>query len=794
MNDYLSNLFAASGIMEAADEQVPAQTDEAQEPKQEPPATEEKPTEEKPAVDKPTEEQPKEQPNEQEEDGPSDSEAIAGDANKPIESEDKTSEPKPEHDGKLPADAENGESVVEKELTYWAFIYDFSQFKQAKSRVKLEDYFMKVMPVKDGPFQNPHTMKLRVRKVETDGQPKYELTMKVGSNYANRVENTVEIPESTFILYSKILTTRTAKHRYEFEDEHGTWYVDLFPNGAGGYHNWAQVELEYTNLDKVPHPPIKYEEIVMPKGSGVDEAEREAKYQKILSTIKTLEQRNPNLPAIQQTEAPVQDNTPVQPEEQPEGVEDDRITVDEISTTDEQKEANEAKLGKDADNPDEEAEDGDDASQSDDSDTSGSDGSDGEDGSGESETEPEEKPEGDAEKSEEPEQDKGEADTSETASQDKPVTESLQLLCSAEKDVNHIIKIGGYASDTMRRDTNTALMQASRLVGVTESINEDALSNATSGTGAFTEEAKDRVRNQINSLLAKLASTLDASTKRFNEMNPDLKPTELAPETQNRLSMLDEVKNIIQTNSDNYIAATNASAPRMQFLNNVLTNHGNRSGRLAIYVQILKGISAMFKDLGENINTDAIRNEFSNVENAFTNFLLPRSCEKVKQSDEADVYTLRLGSNTVTYTLNKDKEGLPINIVVTDLVVNKTVMENLAQSHAGMSVDLGSAAAVKTAYGDNVQATKQAAEFVANMKTELTTSLESIKAEMSNALQADTKDDYWLGRVIVLARSIINMMIAEIAIISYGFHNSHENQSALSSLIMEQLSPYSFSF
>lgn len=731
--------------------------------------------------------------------GMSDSEAVASDVNKPVESEDKTSEPKPEQEGKLPADAENGESVVEKELTYWAFIYDFSQFKQAKSRVKLEDYFMKVMPVKDGPFQNPHTMKLRVRKVETDGQPKYELTMKVGSNYAKRVENTVEIPEGTFILYSKILTTRTAKHRYEFEDEHGTWYVDLFPNGAGGYHNWAQVELEYTNLDKVPHPPIKYEEILMPKGSGGNDAEHEAKYQEILKSISTLEKRNPNLPPLQAQEPTVEDNTPIEPQgEQPTEMEEEKITVNEISTTDEQKEANEEKLGKDADNPEDgDGEDGADTSEGEGDDTKSSDsvgddgGSDSNSGEDADKSEPEDKSTDTEESSTEPE--KGEADTSETAKEDKPVTESLQLLCATEKDVKHIVKINGFASTTMRRDTNNLLRQATKLSGVVESINEDALSAESADTSAFTEEAGERIRNQIDALLKQMVDGVDGSIKRFDEMNPNLKPTEMPPETKSRLSLLNDISNIIRTNENNHQAVVNATAAKMKFLNEIISNGaGTRAGRVGLYVKLLQGMSMMIKDLANDIDGDVIRREFGNLETTFTQFLLPKACEKVKQGDDADVYRLLIGNNTIMYTLNKDKEGLPINIVVTDTIVNKTVLESIIQAHAGGEVEMGSAADITTTYQDNTVKTSHIASYVNDMKSQLTDTLKSVSEELSNAIQISNKDDYWLGRMIIMTRSIINMMIAEIGIISYAFNNSHENQNALGSLILENLSPYSF--
>ena len=173
-----------------------------------------------------------------------DSEEVASDKNTTDTTNDESVKATDDAPTNQPEAPKDGETVIEKELGYYCRILNFAQFKDAKEAVKIEDYYTSTPKSEEVPLDT----KTRVRKIDSKEGVRYELTLKVGNDMTQRAENTVEITEDTFNLYRKVAKECTIKHRYTFDNEDGHWCVDLFPNGSGGYNNWARVEVEVNDI------------------------------------------------------------------------------------------------------------------------------------------------------------------------------------------------------------------------------------------------------------------------------------------------------------------------------------------------------------------------------------------------------------------------------------------------------------------------------------------------------------------------------------------------------------------
>lgn len=704
---------------------------------------------------------------------------------------------KPQEEEKLPKDAKAGETVREKELTYWVRLLDFSQFKNAQKRYAITDYFSSMMPVTEGDFQNPNKWKLRVRQIDDkSGRDRFELTIKVGKDYRDRQENTTLINKEAFELFGGVLNSYTHKQRYEFEDENGTWYVDLFPNGKQGFYNWAQVELEYTgDMQQVPNPPIKFEELLMPEGFDNKHTpqERDAKYKEITKTIHNYETRNPKLPPLG---TPVQDaETPLQDGEGQPMDENGKLGTEDISADEAQKEQNEQVMGKEGEEGDNADTGGPDATEE------GTQGEAQDDGAADGSSEGEEPPsdsEGDGASEEVPaEAQKEDTTTTESDEEAGAVTESLTLLTNLLGKMKHIHSINGYLSQSERVAVTEALAkyagnQNSLGYAVTENMNdEDGLT-----TAQFTEEAVDKLGIGVSSLLVKLLSLVQEALDEAKSKAVPLDNTDPNHATDSfHFKWLDSIKNEIQLTGENQYQVQASSMASISLLNAILadmvrTHNGVSHWRLHTHVALLKGMSEMLRRT--SVHSDAKPEEF---EAAFADFakiykeqLLPKNCTHEQSTPVREVHTLAFGNNHISYIMHKDPKGLPHHIEIKDLFVAQKALE-------GIVMDLGSSEDLRQTYDQNDMQRVKVGEFMANASEVLTNSLLQLSSDIrdvsdkaANASSTQTGDGiYWLSRTLLLTKSLLNLINTELSIIRFAMKSTDNAAKNLGHLIQESI-------
>ena len=140
----------------------------------------------------------------------------------------------------------SGKSVLEPELTFYGKLASFEDLRKAAYVLRQAQY-----------QRREGDLRIRVRK-ETDqaGNTHYEFTNKLGSG-ANLKETTIATTEMMFVAFREWNRKGgMIKDRFVFPiDLPGymvdgkpfelKWEVDVFPDGANGYHPWVKIDLEF---------------------------------------------------------------------------------------------------------------------------------------------------------------------------------------------------------------------------------------------------------------------------------------------------------------------------------------------------------------------------------------------------------------------------------------------------------------------------------------------------------------------------------------------------------------------
>ena len=151
------------------------------------------------------------------------------------------------------------ESVTEREdeVVIYVKINDFEGLKKAQSKESHEQWQVRA------PFGT-----IRVRKTSTgDLEPQYSMAIKTRDNNANiqgGTETPVNITQDVFEAFKQIADNGMIKDRYCFaptkttiKDDSGKkniadseliYEVDVYPDGNGGYHPYAKIDVEINGL------------------------------------------------------------------------------------------------------------------------------------------------------------------------------------------------------------------------------------------------------------------------------------------------------------------------------------------------------------------------------------------------------------------------------------------------------------------------------------------------------------------------------------------------------------------
>lgn len=578
-----------------------------------------------------------------------------------------------------PDKVEDGKTAVEKEFDYWARVLDFSQFKEAESVEKIKDY-VSIQEVDD---THPVKSKTRVRRIESKEGVKYELTIKVGNDVTQRMENTTKITEDTFNIMAQANSQYvTNKHRYHYQNEDGNWVVDLFPNGKGGYYEWAHVEVEVKELpEKAPGLPIKAEEIIYPKGQNtkLTDEEATAKIKEITARIDTLDtpiyetagsdtEGSNNAPPTKESDNSegtstqgTDESTDSTSSDADDKKEEEPLTADDISRNPEQVEENEETLKEQG--LSEEGGTGADTDSTED--TSSED-----DGTDNDETNDTENEEGNEES--EANQDAGEGTSASVTDEDtdedsddeskkqsdkvKEGTESLlsglesliELRLGVLEDVKNNVPYSRNMRNSIYQAVHAAipnmlLSKVHYFTGI-ESFNDE-------NTGGFTEETLDVIENGITTLLNSITQQVVQAVASIDAPMADtvnMKPT---------LMRLHK-----RTQSDTGTVDTNVSVLATSTLNSA--NEFNQGNRVSVYQSLLKGLLLLMNHYdSERGFTDELVKALPQYVRQAKAVLIPKSAIKEDEGNmEYDVYRISVPNHTLTYVVFDTDDELLVKV------------------------------------------------------------------------------------------------------------------------------------
>ena len=645
-----------------------------------------------------------------------------------------------------PEAPKDGETVIEKELGYYCRILNFAQFKDAKAAVKIEDYYTSTPKSEEVPLNT----KTRVRKIDSKEGVRYELTLKVGNDMTQRAENTVEITEDTFNLYCKIAKECTIKHRYTFDNEDGHWCVDLFPNGSGGYSNWARVEVEVNDIpETAPKPPIEAEEVIYPKGSSnntLSDEEVDAKISEISKTIHNLHKPNPILVNIRnQIEAKInqnqdtvggQDNPPEYTEDTPTnseaedkgnpptestGVKEDEetpLTADDISRDAEQVKENEEQIEEN-----DEIKEG-----------NGDDTVDTDEGNSEGETESSDATSDDNTEAS-ADTDMGDGEINGTAGVDSSTSEGTGEGDSVEKDskaegkvkaiesLESLVRLRHDLSHTRRYDrfspkeikaihdkVEAALPKSIKAKGGYRTGLEDL----TDHSEGFKEESIDVIQHGIEEILSELTQVTDSELATLT--SPSVSGNVNLNSTRLRIEHNPDFKGqLALNNEESALIGGKGIIENTRTVNDALNNLTS-STRLNVYVSILKAITILL----QAYTKEGMTSEFKENLDFFNRGV--RDIAKPKGSQEdGSVFYLDAPSHRLTYHVSLDEANHTLNIKM-ESTLNKVSMES--------SVDIPSNKEMDKVMKETIQTKVNVSEWLSHIHESFPTLVNEVRNEI----------------------------------------------------------------
>lgn len=715
-----------------------------------------------------------------------DSDEVAADKNTQETVEDESVKATDDAPNNQPEEPEDGKTIIEKELGYYCRILNFAQFKDAKEAVKIEDYYTSTPKSEEVPLDT----KTRVRKIDSKEGIRYELTLKVGNDMTKRAENTVEITEDTFNLYRKVAKECTIKHRYTFDNEDGHWCVDLFPNGSGGYSNWARVEVEVNDIpEHAPKPPIEAEEVIYPKGSSnntLSDEEVDAKISEIAKTIHNLHKPNPVLVNIRnQIEAKInqdkdtvggQDNPPEYAEDtstnseaedkgNPPTVttdvkedEETPLTADDISRDAEQVKENEEQI---EENDEIKEENGDDTVDTDEGDSEGE--TESSDVTSEDNTETSADTDmGDGEidgtagvDSSTPEG-TGEGDTEDKDSKAEAkvkAIESLESLIRLRHDLSHTRRYDRFSPKEIKaiHDKVESLLP--------ESIKAKAgyrtgLEDLTDHSEGFKEESIDVIQHGIEEILSELTQVTDSELSTLT--SPSVSGNVNLNSTRLRIEHNPDFKGqLALNNEESTLIGGKGIIENTRTVNDALNNLTS-STRLNVYVSILKAIAILLQAYAKEGMTSDFKENLDFFNRSVRDVAKPKGSQ-----EDGSVFYLDAPSHRLTYHVSLDEANHTLNIKM-ESTLNKVSMES--------SVDIPSNKEMDKVMKETIQTKVNVSEWLSHIHESFPTLVNEVRNEIK-AFRARVAKDNSISDIAVFvsinsALSLISNEVEFIATLS----------------------------
>lgn len=707
-----------------------------------------------------------------------DSDEVAADKNTQETVEDESVKVTDDAPTNQPVEPENGKTIIEKELGYYCRILNFAQFKDAKEAVKIEDYYTSTPKSEEVPLNT----KTRVRKIDSKEGVRYELTLKVGNDMTQRAENTVEITEDTFNLYCKIAKECTIKHRYTFDNEDGHWCVDLFPNGSGGYSNWARVEVEVNDIpEHAPKPPIEVEEVIYPKGSSnntLSDEEVDAKIGEITKTIHNLHKPNPILVNIRnQIEAKInqnqdtvggQDNPPEYTEDTPTNseaedkgnpptetadVKEDEetpLTADDISRDAEQVKENEEQI---EENDEIKEENGDDTVDTDEENTEGETDS--------SDTTSKDNSEASSDSTEDNgvlnegtgEDNDGTEDVDSKVETKVKAIESLESLVKLRHDLTHTRRYDRFSPKEIKAihdKVEAALPESIKAKGGYRTGLEDL----TDHSEGFKEESIDVIQHGIEEILSELTQVTDselaALTAPSVSGNVNLNSTRLRiehnPDFKGQLAL---------NNEESALVGGKGIIENTRTVNDALNNLTS-STRLNVYVSILKAITILLQAYAKEGMTSEFKENLDFFNRSIRDIAKPKGSQ-----EDGSVFYLDALSHRLTYHVSLDETNHTLNIKM-ESTLNKFSMES--------SVDIPSNKEMDKVMKETIQTKVNVSEWLSHIHETFPTLVNEVRNEIK-AFRARVTNDSGISDIAVFvsinsALSLISNEVEFIATLS----------------------------
>lgn len=714
-----------------------------------------------------------------------DSDEVAADKNTQETVEDESVKVTDAAPTNQPVESEDGKTIIEKELGYYCRILNFAQFKDAKEAVKIEDYYTSTPKSEEVPLNT----KTRVRKIDSKEGVRYELTLKVGNDMTQRTENTVEITEDTFNLYCKIAKECTIKHRYTFDNEDGHWCVDLFPNGSGGYSNWARVEVEVNDIpEHAPKPPIEAEEVIYPKGSSnntLSDEEVDAKISEISKTIHNLHKPNPILVNIRnQIEAKInqnqdtvggQDNPPEYAESTPSNddvedkgnpptettdtteTEETPLTADDISRDAEQVKENEEQI---EENDEIKEENGDDTVDTDEENTEGetddSDATDLDSTESSSDATVDEsvfdENVGDDDSDREGKTGLGESEDSKAEGKVKAI-ESLESLVRLRHDLSHTRRYDRFSPKEIKAihdKVESALPESIKAKGGYRTGLEDL----TDHSEGFKEESIDVIQHGIEEILAELTQVTDSELSTL--ASPSVSGNVNLNSTRLRIEHNPDFKGqLTLNNEESTLVGGKGIIENTRTVNDALNNLTS-STRLNVYVSILKAIAILLKAYAK----EGMTSEFKENLDFFNRSV--RDVAKPKGSQEdGSVFYLDTPSHRLTYHVSLDEANHTLNIKM-ESTLNKVSMES--------SIEIPSNKEMDKVMKETIQTKVNVSEWLSHIHESFPTLVNEVRNEIK-AFRACVTNDSGISDIAVFvsinsALSLISNEVEFIATLS----------------------------
>jgi CYTH domain-containing protein len=691
-----------------------------------------------------------------------------------------------------PDEVENGKTAVEKELDYWARILDFSQFKEAVKVEKIKDY-VSIQEVDD---THPVKSKTRVRRIESKEGVKFELTIKVGNDVTQRMENTTEITEDTFNIMAVANSQYiTAKHRYHYQNEDGDWVVDLFPNGKGGYYEWAHVEVEVKELpEKAPSIPIKAEEVIYPKGHNtkLTDEEAQAKVKEITATIDTLDtpiyEETPTEGEVPQepgdSDPPVEDTntkeTSTEETEETPKEEKEPLTADDISRKPEQVEENEETLKEQGlseaegdstedttDTPTEEGETNTEGN------TEESNGNETDKDAASSETDSESTGESTTDETgseipDETNDEKDKTNVKEATEAFESLLSGLESLIDLRQGVQEDIANGIYFNSRMRHRIHQAVHQAipASLLSEVHYVTRMELFNDTN-TGGFTEETLDVIENGIATLLGQITQQVNAAVNSIDSA--------AVADTINMRPTLMRLQRRTQT--DTGTVDTDVTVLAKDTLEKA--NEFSQGNRIAVYQSLLKGVLVLMNHYHSDTGfTDELKQALRQFTQSAKAILIPKLAVREDESyREFEVYKVSVPGHVLTYVVYDTDEELLVKVsngqvapatpeVATTLPANEDIVphtDNVPDPGVGKAMSIKE---MTDAINQSVDAKLALGQYMTNLSNTIPALAMEVKNKIAQAGYLN-KDTIGAGELHLLTTitSVLNLIREEVQFI-----------------------------